>query len=82
METTYFCLTSTDLAFWSMIGTWLASIGTIAAVITSLYLAHKNDKVNLIITSNLIFLVGYLREYTDDDHYVCIEKLLIMEINL
>ncbi|QDK97349.1 hypothetical protein FM020_05400 [Acinetobacter tandoii] len=73
IETTYFGLTNTDLAFWSMIGTWLASIGTISAVITSLYLARKNDKVNLIITSNLIFLVGYLREFTGDDHYVCIE---------
>jgi|GEM_PF-2115341 len=73
METTYFGLTATDLSFWSMVGTWLASIGTIAAVITSLYLARKNDKVNLIITSNLIFLVGYIREYNDDDHYVCID---------
>jgi len=73
MEITYFGLTSTDLTFWSMIGTWLASIGTIAAVMTSLYLARKNDKVNLIVTSKLIFLFEYLREYTDDDHYVCIE---------
>lgn len=73
METTYFGLTSIDLSFWSMIGTWLASIGTIAAVITSLYLARKNEKVNLLINSNLIFLVGYLREYSNDDHYVCIE---------
>lgn len=75
METTYFGLTTTDLSFWSMIGTWLASIGTIAAVITSLYLARQNDKVNLVINSNLIFLVGYMREYTDDDHYVCIEVI-------
>lgn len=73
IETTYFGLTNTDLTFWSMIGTWLASIGTIAAVITSLYLARQNDKVNLLITSNLIFLIGYGRNYNDDDHYLNIE---------
>lgn len=73
METTYFGLTTTDLSFWSMIGTWLASIGTIAAVITSLYLAHQNTKVSLLINSNLIFLIGNGRNYNDDDHYVNIE---------
>lgn len=56
-----------------MIGTWLASIGPITAVITSLYLARKNDKLNLIITSNLIFIIGYFREYINNDNYVCIE---------
>lgn len=73
IETTYFGLTNTDLAFWSMLGTWLASIGTIAAVITSLYLARKNEKVNLLITSNLIFLLTSGREYSDDDQYIHIE---------
>ncbi|WP_396235030.1 hypothetical protein [Acinetobacter baumannii] len=73
IETTYFGLTNIDLSFWSMIGTWLASIGTLAAVITSLYLARKNEKVNLLVTSNLIFLFSANHGYNDDDHYINIE---------
>lgn len=34
-----------DWAFWSTIGTWLSGIATVAAVITSLYLALKNPKI-------------------------------------
>ncbi|MDH2543869.1 hypothetical protein QDR39_07210 [Acinetobacter baumannii] len=37
IETTYFGLTNIDLSFWSMIGTWLASIGTLAAVIFTIF---------------------------------------------
>ncbi|MFW2072624.1 hypothetical protein ACG9Y7_04075 [Acinetobacter gerneri] len=74
VETTYFGLTNIDLAFWSMIGTWLASIGTIAAVITSLYLARKNDKINLLVTSDIVFLFGYSKNYEEDsDKYINIE---------
>ncbi|EHU1901150.1 TPA: hypothetical protein ACIFB9_000570 [Acinetobacter baumannii] len=73
IETTYFGLTNIDLSFWSMIGTWLASIGTLGAVITSLYLARKSEKVNLLVTSNLIFLFSANHGYNDGDHYIHIE---------
>lgn len=33
--------------FWIMIGTWVAGIGTVGAVITSLYLASNSNKVKL-----------------------------------
>lgn len=36
--------TAVDWAFWSMIGTWLSGIATVAAVITSLYIALRNPK--------------------------------------
>lgn len=73
IETTYLGLNSNDIAFLSMLGTWLASLGTLAAVITSLYLARASNKVKLNIISNLAILVGYLREYENDDRIINIE---------
>ena len=42
--------------WWSLLGTWLASIGTIASVIVSLWLANKNNTINL--NSNLLILIS------------------------
>ncbi|MCT7941553.1 hypothetical protein [Shewanella holmiensis] len=36
-----------SLQLWNVIGTWLASIGTIGAVITSLWLANRQGKIHL-----------------------------------
>lgn len=35
------------LPLWLIAGTWLAGLGTVATVITSLYLAHRESKINL-----------------------------------
>ncbi|MCR9527509.1 hypothetical protein [Vibrio alginolyticus] len=40
-------MSETTIAFWSMIGTWVAGIGTISAVVTSLWLARKQEKIDL-----------------------------------
>jgi len=40
-----------------VIGTWIAAIGTVGAVITSLWLASSNNKVKLKISANTSFLV-------------------------
>ncbi|MCL1127796.1 hypothetical protein [Shewanella surugensis] len=38
---------SDSLQLWSVIGTWLASIGTVSAVVTSLWLANRQGKIHL-----------------------------------
>ncbi len=43
-------MTSDEIQFWTMIGTWVASFGTVAAVITSLFFAYNQNKVKLRIT--------------------------------
>ena len=40
-------MASDSLQLWNVIGTWLASIGTISAVITSLWLANRQGKIHL-----------------------------------
>jgi hypothetical protein len=39
------------LQFWGVIGTWVAGIGTLSAVIVSLWLAYNNSKIKLKITA-------------------------------
>jgi hypothetical protein len=43
-----------QLQLWNVIGTWLASIGTIAAVIVALYLARRVEKVRLKVYVGLV----------------------------
>ncbi|MUK43690.1 hypothetical protein GNP61_19265 [Aliivibrio fischeri] len=43
-------MSSESIQFWTMIGTWVASIGTVSAVITSLWFAYNQNKVKLRIT--------------------------------
>ena len=38
---------SNTLQLWNVIGTWVASIGTVSAVITSLWLAYNQNRVKL-----------------------------------
>lgn len=47
----------TTLNILNVIGTWIAAIGTVGAVITSLWLASSNNKVKLRISANSSFLV-------------------------
>ncbi|WP_136805847.1 hypothetical protein [Desulfosediminicola flagellatus] len=42
----------------SLIGTWLASLGTISAVITSLYLARRESKINLSVSAGHRVMIG------------------------
>ncbi|EJG1207163.1 hypothetical protein CVA86_RS21880 [Vibrio parahaemolyticus] len=46
-------MTTEDIQFWSMVGTWVAGIGTVLAVILSLYLAISERRVSLFITSGV-----------------------------
>lgn len=45
------------LQLWGVIGTWVASIGTVAAVITSLWLAYHQSRLKLSITAGHRLLV-------------------------
>jgi hypothetical protein len=47
----------TTLNILNVIGTWIAAIGTVGAVITSLWLASSNNKVKLKISANSSFLI-------------------------
>jgi hypothetical protein len=47
----------TTLNILDVIGTWIAAIGTVGAVITSLWLASNSNKVKLKISANTSFLV-------------------------
>ncbi|QOQ70277.1 hypothetical protein [Photobacterium damselae] len=62
-------MTTEDIQFWSMVGTWVAGIGTILAVTLSLYLAISERRVSLFITSDV---------YDFDDGS---EKMIIKIVN-
>tara|TARA_Y100001937_G_C7064294_1_gene305268 strand:- start:419 stop:979 length:561 start_codon:yes stop_codon:yes gene_type:complete len=40
-----------SLEIWSVIGTWVSSIGTVGAVITSLWFSYNNQRVKLSVTA-------------------------------
>jgi hypothetical protein len=40
--------TEISILYWTMIGTWVAGIGTVSAVLTSLYLAKNTNKIKLV----------------------------------
>ncbi|MCR4291965.1 MAG: hypothetical protein NUV76_03705 [Candidatus Kuenenia sp.] len=44
----------TTLQLWSVIGTWLAAIGTVGAVVTSLWLAFRQNKIKLKVSAEYI----------------------------
>ena len=46
------------LQLWSVIGTWVASIGTVAAVITSLWLALHQNTIKLKVSAKHRFMVS------------------------
>lgn len=41
------------LTLWIAIGTWVAGIGTVGAVITSLYLAYNSNKIKLLLQTRI-----------------------------
>lgn len=45
------------LQLWDVIGTWVASIGTVSAVITSLWLAYHQSKLKLKVASGIRQLI-------------------------
>ena len=47
-------MTDTTLQLWGVIGTWLASIGTLSAVAVSLWLAYDKDRIKLKIRTSII----------------------------
>ena len=73
VETTYLGLTNIDLVFWSMIGTWIASFGTVAAVIVSLYLAKSSSKIILKIKDSFVFLFLENQPYDNDNYFLSID---------
>ncbi|WP_213071523.1 hypothetical protein [Acinetobacter wuhouensis] len=78
IETTYFGLNNSDLAFWSMIGTWLASIATVAAVILSLYISINTNKLKLKILNNITHF-GDISSINFDDVYFGIEVINVCD---
>lgn len=78
METAYFGLTSVQITFWSMLGIWLSSIGTITAVAISLYVSIRSNRLRLKITSNTARLPKPDDTSDDfDDIYFSIEAINI-----
>ncbi|MDW6002835.1 hypothetical protein [Vibrio mangrovi] len=59
------------LQIWNVVGTWVASIGTVSAVITSLWLASNANKVKLIVFAGHRILISRLEKTNDD--YCCIQ---------
>ena len=45
---------STTLQFWGVVGTWVAGLSTFSAVVVSLCLAYKQDKIRLRINSGIV----------------------------
>lgn len=68
MTNSFFGLTSIEIEFLSMIGTWVASIGTLGAVIVSLYLALANATVSLNIKDCFAYAINTFNG-TDDKFY-------------
>lgn len=62
------------IALWSAIGTWVAGLATTAAVIFSLYLLRRSEKVRLSVRAGLRILIG--------DGYPQREVLMIEVTNL
>lgn len=62
-----------NLQLWSVIGTWLASIGTVSAVITSLWLAYHQDRVKLRVVAGHRLIVS--RGLQDTPEY-CMVKVV------
>lgn len=60
------------LAVWNVVGTWVASIGTVAAVITSLWLALHRDRVELRITVGHRILIDSYFDTSDEYCYISI----------
>ncbi|MFW1850121.1 hypothetical protein ACG9XR_06055 [Acinetobacter guillouiae] len=77
-ETTYFGFSNIDIAFWSMIGIWLASIGTIAAVILSLYISINSNKLKIKILNNTCHF-GDISSIDFDDIYFGIEAINVCD---
>lgn len=59
-----------NLQLWSVIGTWVASIGTVSAVITSLWLASRADKVKLKVFAGHRLLLPKLEKGNNDYCYI------------
>lgn len=50
----------TNLQLWNVIGTWVASIGTVSAVITSLWFSRQQNRIRLKISAGarMVFTPG------------------------
>jgi hypothetical protein len=60
----------TKLQFWAVLGTWVASIGTVAAVITSLWFAFHQNRIKLKVSAGHRILITTASRETPD--YCCI----------
>ena len=63
------------MQFWGVLGTWVASIGTVAAVITSLWFALHQNAIKLEVTAGHRIIVTPGRADTPD--YCCIRVVNI-----
>jgi hypothetical protein len=60
-----------NLQFWGVIGTWVASIGTVGAVITSLWFAIHQNTIKLKVSAGLRNLAT--QGQSDQPEYCCIQ---------
>jgi hypothetical protein len=58
------------LQLWSVIGTWIASIGTVSAVITSLWLANSVNKIKLKVSAGHRILISPLEKNNNSYCYI------------
>lgn len=61
-----FKMNETTITFWSMVGTWVAGLGTISAVVTSLWLARKQEKIDLKVMAGHRQIVTVGSKYVPD----------------
>lgn len=62
-------------SLFSNICTFISAIGTLAAVIVSLYLSRKNEKIKYKITRNFIIPVGFVGNFLDNYYSVSLINL-------
>ena len=69
----FLILNETDIAFWGMIGTWVAALGTIFAAVTAIIISMKSSILKLIVRSNIAYLP--LDTFNSEKKYIQVEAV-------
>lgn len=59
-----------SLELWGVIGTWVASIGTLSAVVTSLWLAYNQNRVKLKVFAGHRILISQIEKDHNDHCFI------------
>jgi len=65
-----------DKSTWQFINSfapWLAALGTLLAVIISLYLARRDKQIRISVNAYITTLINSLNNSNQSDRYLCIE---------